>query len=154
MKSSTRVSTFTFPVRTYLETMSGKTSVSNCWQNGHWRSMYSIIVTGAFGLPSVMPFCGMPLKVRSTSGEPGRPEAIDPIFGTPAGVDDPPPPVKTTTSTTIDRDHRDSCAGADEHARRRLSAAPRALRTDGRRRGRCRATRLFALLAASHRRPG
>ena len=61
--------------------------------------MYSTIVTFAEGEPSVMPFCGIPLKFLATSAAAGSPFAIEPTFGTPFGVDDP-PPVKTTISTT------------------------------------------------------
>src|SRR5665647_2738867 len=99
MKSSTRSSTLTFPVFAYCLMTAGRTSVSNCWQNGHCRSMYSTIVTFARPEPSVMPFCGIPLKSASTSREPGSPAAIEPTFGTFFGVDEP-PPVKTTISTT------------------------------------------------------
>ncbi len=49
-----------FFVRTYFWTMSGKTCVSNSWQIGHWRSMYSVIVTGADGQPSVGRSAGCP----------------------------------------------------------------------------------------------
>src|SRR5579862_2595476 len=62
MKASGRMTIFTFPVRTYLGTMLGKTSVSNWSQKGHWRSMYSTRTTGAAGEPSVRPFCGIPLR--------------------------------------------------------------------------------------------
>ena len=61
--------------------MSGITCVSNCWQNGHCRSMYSTIVTGAFGLPSVRPFCGIPLKSVWTSLAPGSAFFSVPIAG-------------------------------------------------------------------------
>src|SRR6266550_2710553 len=40
----------------------GITSDSKARQLGHWRSMYSTIVTGAFVLPSTFPCCGMPLN--------------------------------------------------------------------------------------------
>src|SRR5207302_1891310 len=38
------------------------TSVSKTRQIGHWRSMYSTIVTGALAEPSTFPCCGIPLK--------------------------------------------------------------------------------------------
>src|SRR5579864_6414905 len=81
--------------------MSGKTCVSNSWQIGHWRSMYSVSVTGADGQPSVVPVWGMPLNSAATSDEPGSALARLPtaaaFFGSP-----PPllPPPRTTARTT------------------------------------------------------
>ena len=45
-----------------MATTVGKVSAVYCLQNGHWRSANSISVTGALGLPSVMPLCGMPFR--------------------------------------------------------------------------------------------
>ena len=61
MNAQGRISTRTFPVRTYFGMTSGITVVSNSWQIGHWRSMYSTIVTGANAEPSTRFFCGIPL---------------------------------------------------------------------------------------------
>src|SRR5581483_4161073 len=94
------ITTFTFFVRTYFWRMSGKTCVSNCWQIGHWRSMYSVSVTEAKGQPSVVPTCGMPLNSAATSLEPGRPLARLPtaawFFGRPLLL-----PWLRTTARTI-----------------------------------------------------
>src|ERR1051325_4262151 len=79
--------TFTFPVLTKRGTIVGMISVSNRWQSGHWRSMYSIIVTGALGLPSTFPCCGMPLNILTAEPESGRVPAL--VVGD--GEDDNPP---------------------------------------------------------------
>src|ERR1051325_8921114 len=71
MKAIGRATTCTFPLRTYLSTIDGITVVSNALQIGHWRSMYSISCTGAFGDPSVVPCCGMPRNSASTAAESG-----------------------------------------------------------------------------------
>ena len=47
--------------------------VLKSWQTGHWRSANSVIVTGALGLPSVIPDCGMPASSRVTSAAPAAP---------------------------------------------------------------------------------
>ena len=60
MNASGTASILSFPSCTYCATRSGKTVSSNWPQNGHWRSMYSISVAGAFALPRTLPFCGTP----------------------------------------------------------------------------------------------
>src|ERR1043166_1919031 len=71
MNAIGRAITFTFPVLTKRGTIVGMISVSNRWQSGHWRSMYSIIVTGALGLPSTFPCCGMPLNILTAEPDAG-----------------------------------------------------------------------------------
>src|ERR1700758_3766377 len=57
--------------------MPGSTCVSNCWQYGHWSSMYATSVTGARVEPRVIPRCGMPLNMAFTRADPGSPSAVE-----------------------------------------------------------------------------
>src|SRR5579862_6584493 len=100
MNARTCACTFTLPVRTYVATSPGHTWVSNSRQNGHWRSMYSTIVTGALGEPSTRPFCGMPLNLACTSAAPGRPLTTEPEVGNVEAWVFPLPPDATTATTT------------------------------------------------------
>ena len=77
MKAIPFHSTFTFPVRTYWRTMSGNAPVMYWSQPGHWMSANSCIVTGAFGLPSTPPLCGMPARSLLVAAADG----IDAVFG-------------------------------------------------------------------------
>ena len=53
--------------------------------------MYSTIVTGAEGLPSRFPLCGMPLKSRVTAADPGSALTV-------VGEGDDEPPLNATAS--------------------------------------------------------
>src|SRR5437763_1269500 len=96
-----RASTLSFPGRTYREINVGMAVVSNCWQNGHCRSTYSIIVAGADGFPSTLPCCGILAKRLCTSDASGRidPVAFDellpPVSATPRTI---PTTIRTTTA--------------------------------------------------------
>ena len=81
--------------------VAGDLVLGSCGFAGGQKHLVAVRPYDSFadGEPSVMPFCGIPLKYRSASGAPGRPLAIEPTAGTPFGVDEP-PPVKTTISTT------------------------------------------------------
>src|SRR5581483_11541599 len=127
MKAHAFMTTFTFFVRMYLVRMSGNTCVSNCWQIGHWRSMYSVSVTGANGQPRVVPVCGMPLFLLAVEDD---------------GQDD------------DDRHDGDDPAADGECARRGLTSAPAGRPNRRRRLHRSRAPQLLALLPARHRPEG
>src|SRR5262245_26732047 len=96
-----------FPGRTYFFTSPGSVCVSNSAQYGHCRSMYSVIVTGAFAEPSVVPSCGRPLKSAATSPAPGSvsPFVSEPTAGMFFGVlfDEPPVNANTAPMTTATR---------------------------------------------------
>src|ERR1051326_3258628 len=87
MKAIGRAITSTFPLRTKRGTMVGITSVSKARQTGHCRSMYSTIVTGAFGLPRTFPRWGMPLK--SPTAEPASGSVV--LADVVDGFDEEPP---------------------------------------------------------------
>src|ERR1041384_1275512 len=89
--------TFTFPVLTKRGTIVGMISVSNRWQSGHWRSMYSIIVTGALGLPSTFPCCGMPLNILTAEPESG---SVPPLVVGDGEDDEPPVSAKASAAAT------------------------------------------------------
>src|SRR5215831_7210100 len=76
--------------------MLGITVVSNSRQMGHWRSMYSTIVTGAFGLPRTLPCWGMPLKRLFAVPESGSVLAVVPVALEPEDE----PPVSANASAT------------------------------------------------------
>jgi hypothetical protein len=99
MNAIGRTSILTLFVRTYCRRMFGITWVSNCWQNGHWRSMYSTSVTGALAEPRVSAFCGIPPYWCWTSEAPGRPFAIEPVLGMSFSEVLLPPPEKTMPRT-------------------------------------------------------
>src|ERR1700745_4267970 len=101
--------------------MSGKTCVSNSWQIGHWRSMYSVSVTGADGQPSVVPVWGMPLNSAATSAEAGS---------APARL----PTAKEDGEDDDNRHDGDDAAADRERSRRGRPGSSGALRLHG---GRC-----------------
>ena len=91
MATTGLASTLTLPVRTYFGITLGMISVSNARQAGHWRSMYSIIVTGALGEPRTFPLCGMPLKSWVTTPASGS-------FVVVVTGDEDPPVIATTSA--------------------------------------------------------
>src|SRR3954452_18074635 len=70
MNCSGRAASLTLPVRTYWFTTDGIVVVDASRQIGHWRSRYSVPVTGAFALPSTPACSAMP--VNSVDVEVGR----------------------------------------------------------------------------------
>ena len=107
MNASGTASIFSVPSWTYCVTRSGKTVSSNWSQNGHWRSMYSIIVAGAFALPRTLPFCGTPASSLCTCADCGSVSLFvsEPVTGT-FFSEEPPPasatprPMPSAASTT------------------------------------------------------
>jgi len=89
--SKPRNTSLAWPVRTSaaITWLSELTAKSR--HTGHTMSAYSVIVTGALGLPSVLPDSGMPSISRSTA-------AIEDRLT--AGVGPPPPPELATITTT------------------------------------------------------
>ena len=57
--------------------MSGNAVVMYWSQPGHWTSANSCIVTGAFGLPSTFPLCGMPASSLFVAAA----DEIEAVFG-------------------------------------------------------------------------
>src|SRR5579871_1657639 len=109
--------------------MPGRTVVSNSRQYGHCGSMNSFIVTGAVGLPRVVPLCGIPLKSVFTSAAPGRAFVSDPTAGTFLSELDEPPPsaaartiaatIATTTTPVATRTRGEACLCLEVPAFRR-----------------------------------
>src|SRR6478736_7526774 len=60
MNCSGRAASLTLPARTYWSTTAGIVVVEASRQIGHWRSRYSVRVTGALGLPSTPACSGIP----------------------------------------------------------------------------------------------
>src|SRR3954466_2685926 len=60
MNCSGRAASLTLPVRTYCLMIAGTVVVDASRQIGHWRSRYSVTVTGALGSPSTPACSGMP----------------------------------------------------------------------------------------------
>src|SRR5438876_11604792 len=81
MNAIGRASILSFPARTNSGTMLGRTLLSNARQPGHCRSMYSTIVSGAFGEPRTNPFWGMPANSRWTTAAPRQALDREPALG-------------------------------------------------------------------------
>ena len=77
--------------------------------------MYSTSVTGAFGDPSTLPFCGMPLKSCLHVGRARQPFASDPRAG--VELDDDFPPVRTKPSTIASTISATAARRSDQHLR-------------------------------------
>ena len=70
----------------------GMFCVSKTWHDEHWRSMYSVIVTGALGEPSTFPCWGMPFSSDTAVPESGS------GVGVVVELDE--PPVSATAAAT------------------------------------------------------
>src|SRR3954470_4867302 len=130
MKCSSRAWSLTLPVATYCWTTPGSSWAAVAAQIGHWRSTYSVTVTGAFGSPTTPPCSWMPLKMAPGTGETWGAEPL-PALPVPDPPDDETTMATTTamsatapTAPSCQRRRRDG-AGAGAEAGRRWWAVGR-----------------------------